>query len=63
MKGRLKDRSAYWKEVLGASQFVFEVISQGYRLPFVTMPEAKAMPNQKSAFDHNEFVSRAVSEL
>ena len=33
VKGKLNERAIYWREVLHASQFVFEVVSQGYRLP------------------------------
>ena len=48
VKGRLKDKVSYWENVLEASHFVCEVVAQGYKLPFVTMPEAKLFSNQKS---------------
>ena len=63
VKGRLKDKVSYWENVLEASHFVCEVVAQGYKLPFVTMPEAKLFSNQKSAIDNGMFVSEAIADL
>ena len=46
-----------------ASHIVCEVVAQGYKLLFVTMPEAKLFSNQKSAIDNGMFVSEAIAEL
>lgn len=63
VKGRLKAKVDYWDSVLGAPQSVCDIVAQGYRLPFVTMPESKVFGNQKSAITNEEFVSKAVTEL
>ena len=47
MKGRLKSHAEYW-EVLGTSEFVCGVITNGYMLPFVYMLEPKLFSNHSS---------------
>ena len=49
--------------VTEASHFVCEVVAQGYKIPFITMPEAKLFSNQKSAIDNGMFGSEAIADL
>ena len=38
-KGRLKRCFRYWESIIGASRFVLDIISEGYKLPFVRFSE------------------------
>ena len=61
LKGRLKSRVSYW-ESINANRFIV-VIKFGYRIPFVSTPLAKRFSNNKSAFAHHDFVTKAILEL
>ena len=63
VKGRLRSRVEYWRGVLGASEFVCGIISEGYRLPFVYLPESKVFNNHSSTGLYSDFVSIAVDSL
>lgn len=62
VKGRLNKHIDFWKKI-GTSKFILSVISEGYRLPFIQTPPGRDMPNNKSAFEHCNFVSEAIREL
>lgn len=62
LKGRLKSHVAYWRSI-NANRFIVNVIQFGYRIPFVSTPLAKRFVNNKSAFEHHDFVTNAISEL
>ena len=62
VKGRLKNRISFWKEI-GCSSFVLDILENGYSIPFVTTPENMTKNNNKSALENSEFVSLAVSDL
>ena len=57
LRGRLLWRS------LGASQFILNVISQGYKIPFFELLTPFFKANKASALSNSSFVSKAVSEL
>ena len=63
VKGRLRSRVEYWRGVLGASEFVCGIISEGYRLPFVYLPESKVFNNHSLTGLYSDFVSIAVDSL
>lgn len=51
----------FWKDVLQASGWVIEVLTQGYVLPFEQFPEKEYdEPNNKSAIQEMEFVRQTV---
>lgn len=60
--GRLKDRIDFWRST-GASQFILDVIQQGYRIPFHSKPPSSFAKNNTSALAHSSFVEEAISEL
>ena len=62
MKGRLKCTIQFWRRI-GANDFVLSIIEQGYKLPLLSTPPSIALHNNKSALEHQEFVTDAISEL
>jgi len=39
MKGRLKQRVSYWESIISTPRFVLDVISEGYKLPSIRVPD------------------------
>ena len=62
VKGRLRENIAFWRSI-GASQWLLNVLCEGYCLPFVDFPAIKCFPNHKSALCHAKFVSVEISKL
>ena len=62
MFGRLRKCISFWEE-MGASKFILNVLSFGYRLPFEKQPPAGILSNQASCLQHANFVSDAVRIL
>ena len=62
VRGRLKLRMPFWRS-LGSSQFILNVISQGYKIPFFELPTPFFKANNASALSNSSFVSEAVNEL
>ena len=48
---------------LEASPFVIDIITSGYRLPFLALPPAVCARNHKSAFEHASLIEEAIQEL
>ena len=61
-KGNLKKHLSFWREI-GTSQFILNVIEEGYRLPFTSIPQPAILKNNRSAEKHKSFVDEAVAEL
>ncbi|XP_052103318.1 uncharacterized protein LOC127736766 [Mytilus californianus] len=62
VKGRLAKHYDFWVKI-GASDFVFDTIKNGYVIPFLVPPPSMHMKNNKSAVSNSEFVDKAVLEL
>ena len=62
VKGRLRENITFWRSN-GASQWLLNVLYEGYCLPFVGFPVKKFFPNHKSASFHAEFGSAEISKL
>ena len=62
VRGRLKLCIPFWRS-LGTSQFILQVISQGYKIPFFELPTPFFKANNASALSNRSFVSKAVNEL
>lgn len=62
VRGRLKLCISFWRS-LGTSQFILNVISQGYKIPFFELPTPFFKANNASALSNSLFVSKAVNEL
>ena len=63
MKGRLKQCVIYWKSAIGAPRFVLDVISEHYKLPFITVPDPCLIRNNRSAELHPSFLKEAIIKL
>ena len=62
VKGSLRSNLQYWKEI-GASDFILDVIENGHKLPFRTIPDKAEFKNNKSAKENAQFVSDSIKEL
>ena len=62
VRGRLKLCIPFWR-ALGTLQFVLNVISQGYKIPFFELPTPFFKANNATALSNSSFVSKAVNEL
>ena len=62
VRGRLFKCIDFWR-TLPASQFVLNVISQGYKIPFFQLPTPFYKVNNASARSNSSFVTIAVNEL
>lgn len=63
VQGRLRKYSRFWTDELEASQYVCDIVTSGYRLPFLAFPPAVCAKNSKSAIEHASFVAEAIQEL
>ena len=63
VKGRLKQCISYWESTIRAPWFVLDVMSEGYKLPFIRVPDSCYIRNNRSAEKHPNFVEEAISKL
>ena len=62
VKGRLKASIEFWR-FIGAPKFILDIISNGYKIPFITTPPPVHLKNNGSALEHSDFVNDAILEL
>ncbi len=62
VKGRLSTHIAFWEKI-GASNWVLEIIRNGYALPFVEQPHAAEFSNHRSAQCKEAFVTSELERL
>ena len=54
----------FWEQDLEASQFVLDIITSGYKLPFITYhPQLMIAKNHCSAVKHAKFVEESIGDL
>ena len=63
VQGRLQKCSGFWKEKLEASQFVLDIVTNGYQLPFIAFPQPMIAKNHRSALEHSKFVKESIGDL
>ena len=63
VKGWLKQHLPYWRDVLNPSTYILDIIENGYKLPFASMPLTYSASNHSSTRDNVKFVTESVSEL
>ena len=63
VKGRLRKKIAYWRDVLKAPQVVLDIIEHGYRLLLVSVPASYNAPNHNTAVLNCGFVDEAIADL
>ena len=54
VKGSLHDSLAYWESILKPPAPILSIISQGYILPFLSVPGSMHFDNQRSALVHSD---------
>ena len=62
VKGRIRMNIKVW-EKLRASEYILQVIKEGYKLPFIKTPEFREFQNNHSAINNYNFVSTTIQEL
>ena len=62
VKGRLRTNISIWQSI-GASKFILNTLSFGYKIPFSREPTSVFLTNNRSAFDDSDFVESAILEL
>jgi len=62
VKRRLKKSVNFWLSI-GTSDFIIEVIKDGYKIPLRSEPEQIFLKNNVSALQHEHFVDQAISDL
>ena len=62
VKGRLKNHLSFWRSI-GSSDFVLDIIENGYKIPLYSMPSRTSCKNNRSALCEPEFVSEAIKDL
>ena len=62
VKGSLRSHVEFWHSI-GSPNFILSVIYEGYRLAFEQVPPGNFPKNNKSAFDHSQFVEQVILEL
>ncbi|CAC5407748.1 unnamed protein product [Mytilus coruscus] len=61
--GSINHNLTFWKDTLQANNFVLNVISSGYLIPFFKNPSATYLNNNISAIKHACFVETAIKKL
>ena len=62
VKSRLRKNLDYWKSI-DASPYMLDIISSGYKIPFIEEPPCAKSENNKSTLDNSEFVNEALVGL
>ncbi|CAC5415156.1 unnamed protein product [Mytilus coruscus] len=62
VKGKLQKSLNFWQNI-GASNFIFDVIENGYKIPMRNEPDSVILQNNESAFMHEKFVDSAIEDL
>lgn len=63
VKGRLRSHVEFWRNILKASDYVIDVVQNGYIIPFYETPVSYLLKNNKSALEHCDFVLGAITDL
>ena len=63
VQGRLKRSVKFWTQELHASEFVLNVIKDGYKILMVSFPERYYEHNNRSSLKYKSFVESAIEEL
>ncbi len=62
VKGRLKVCQQFWRDI-NSNEYILDVVTGGYKLPFVSLPCGIFLKNNASALKHCQFAEKAILEL
>jgi hypothetical protein len=60
--GNLLGNIEKWKDI-GANEYIIDVIENGYKIPFLHIPDSIALDNNKSSRDNTKFVTEEIEKL
>lgn len=63
IQGKLRANFQFWRYVVRASEFVLDIIQNGYKILFRESPLPFSIENRSSALHRRSFVQGAISEL
>ena len=63
IQGKLRANFPFWRVVVRASEFVLDIILNGYKILFRESPLPFSIKNRSSALHRRSFVQGAISEL
>lgn len=63
VQGQVNQHENFWHNELEPSSFVVGIITEGYRLPFLRLPDPLFQRNHRSALENASFVGDAIDEL
>ena len=63
IQGKLRANFLFWRDVVRASEFVLDIIQNGYKILFRESPLPYSIENRSSALHQRSFVQGAISEL
>jgi len=63
VQGRLKVHLPFWEQKLKPVPWILSCIRDGYKLPLRSVPSRFCKPNQQSAIENPQFVTKALLEL
>ena len=61
--GRLHSCKQFWFDSLNSPLFVRGILSQGYVIPFISLPPPVILKNNRSSLSHPTFVADAIMKL
>ena len=62
-QGKLHANFTFWRDTIQASDFVLDIIQNGYKILFMESPLPFSIENGSSALRRDSFVREAISEL
>lgn len=62
-QGKLHANFTFWRDTIQASDFVLDIIQNGYKILFMESPLPFSIENRSSALRRDSFVREAISEL
>ena len=62
-QGKLHAHFSFWRDMVKASDFVLNVIQNGYKIIFLDSPSPYSIENRSSALRQNSFAQETISEL
>ena len=60
---RCLNNSVHFWEKFGTSDFILDIIYEGYKIPLLHEPKSVFLNDNKSAYAHTIFVEKAILEL
>ena len=63
MKGNHKEHLSFGEKTIRAKETVYDILKNGYKLPFLYTPSNAVFKNNFSALKNSEFVQKSIKEM